>query len=248
MKIDKNILRIEEMGLNGWPSVSTDLFKGAVLRLAGGYTKRANSCNPLYVRKNEIDSVIKYSEDFYRKKNLPVVFKIVGDMSYSFLESKLQNRSYSKIDLTNVMTMELKTGLYNASSEIDFETEITDKWIENFLTIYKRTQNRELVNTMLKSINQKVITAEIIKDGGAVACGYSVIEDNWVGFFDIYVDEKFRGQGLGRSIMSGLIAKSIENGAKKSYIQVVADNVPAVTLYKSLGYKECYNYWYRVKE
>lgn len=244
--MNKDILRIEEMGLNGWPPVSTNIYNGAVLRFAQGYTKRANSCNPLYCSNRE--SVIDYSEEFYQRKNLPVIFKIVSDITYVELDSNLEEKGYSKVDLTNVMIMDLSSNDFISKHKVNYELSITDNWIEDFLNIYKRTQNRELVTTMLNSIEQKVVTGTIEKDGKVVACGYSVIEDEWVGFFDIYVGDEYRGKGLGRSMMSGLISKSKELGAKKSYIQVVANNNPAVTLYKSLGYKEFYNYWYRVKK
>lgn len=42
---------IEEITLNTWPAEQSVLLNGWVLRTAAGYTKRANSVNPLYGEK-----------------------------------------------------------------------------------------------------------------------------------------------------------------------------------------------------
>jgi hypothetical protein len=39
---------IEELSMNAWPSIQTVLLDGWILRMSNGYTKRANSVNPLY--------------------------------------------------------------------------------------------------------------------------------------------------------------------------------------------------------
>ena len=40
--------RLEEVAMNAWPSLQQMLFDGWIVRLAQGYTKRANSVNPLF--------------------------------------------------------------------------------------------------------------------------------------------------------------------------------------------------------
>jgi len=39
---------IKEQTMNVWPSLQTILLAGWIIRMAGGYTKRANSVNPIY--------------------------------------------------------------------------------------------------------------------------------------------------------------------------------------------------------
>jgi hypothetical protein len=50
---------------------------------------------------------------------------------------------------------------------------------------------------------------------------------------------------LGTSIVRALWAWGTEHGATRSYLQVEYDDVPAVALHESLGYREHHGYRYR---
>jgi ribosomal protein S18 acetylase RimI-like enzyme len=45
--------------------------------------------------------------------------------------------------------------------------------------------------------------------------------------------------------MEALHAFGVEQGAEYAFLQVAEDNVPAVNLYRGLGYEPLYRYWYR---
>ena len=81
-----------------------------------------------------------------------------------------------------------------------------------------------------------------------VACGLAVLENEYVGLFGIVADSNLRRQGLGKAISIDMLRWGKENGARRSYLQVVHDNEPAVALYADLGFREVYRYWYLVKE
>jgi GNAT superfamily N-acetyltransferase len=51
--------------------------------------------------------------------------------------------------------------------------------------------------------------------------------------------------GYGRSAMGAALNWTRSRGAHHSAIQVLADNVPALALYGSLGFGEVYPYSYR---
>ena len=63
----------------------------------------------------------------------------------------------------------------------------------------------------------------------------------------VIVDEAYRGRGYGRRVCEALLSEAIQRGAHTAYLQVVQNNQPAICLYKKLGYKKLYSYWYRVK-
>ena len=93
---------IEEKTMNAWPALQTIILDGWVIRFANGYTKRANSVNPIYSNDNNIDEKINYCENIYKNNNLSVIFKIIDCNEYKILDNKLETLKYEKIDLTSV--------------------------------------------------------------------------------------------------------------------------------------------------
>lgn len=54
---------------------------------------------------------------------------------------------------------------------------------------------------------------------------------------DVFVDERYRGQGIGRKLVEKCIVFSRKNGFEPVRLSVVSDNEPAVSLYSSIGFK-----------
>jgi ribosomal protein S18 acetylase RimI-like enzyme len=100
---------------------------------------------------------------------------------------------------------------------------------------------------MLASIVPDTCFIALHHEGETVAVGLSVLERDLIGFFDIITDERLRRQGFGTQTMLHLMHWGQSQGATGAYLQVVTTNAPAVSLYRKLGFRELYQYWYRVK-
>lgn len=57
----------------------------------------------------------------------------------------------------------------------------------------------------------------------------------------VVVDERHRGQGVGRVLINGLEAQASAQGYQAVWLQVLAMNQPARQLYQQLGYKEMWS-------
>jgi N-acetylglutamate synthase len=79
---------------------------------------------------------------------------------------------------------------------------------------------------------------------GDRATGVAVLDGDWVGYRSIAVDASARRQGLALAVMTALVEWSAERGATTAYLQVLADNDPALALYAGLGFVKHHVYRY----
>lgn len=242
------ITTIEELSLNAWASLQAVLYDGWIIRFANGYTKRANSVNPLYSSRIDIDQKILFCEDLYRNKGLPVVFKMTPAAHPSNLDEILDARGYQKDSPTSVQTMDLKTADLQVSSHAEIEESLLEEWLENFCSMSSISeQNQNTLRQILDNIIPRRCFVSLKSDSRVVACGLGVLQSGYMGLFDIVTDKEFRSRGHGGEIVKSILAWGKQNKAQTAYLQVMLNNEPALHLYSKIGFTEQYQYWYRIK-
>ncbi|KAA3596573.1 MAG: GNAT family N-acetyltransferase [Calditrichaeota bacterium] len=240
-------LRIEEASLNAWTPFQQLLYDGWILRFAEAYTKRANSVNPIFESSIDLNKKINFCEELFTSKNLQSVFRLNSFSKTNELEEILIQRNYEFLHRTSVQFIELENLDLTSSPKIR-NTQNLDEWISVFEDLSGGT-------TRLNSIHKKLIeniplkkNLMILEDSGkVVSCGLGVLEDDFIGIFDVVTHQSFRKKGFGRMIVNNLMSWGKIHGAKISYLQVMTHNLAAWSLYEKIGFKEIYNYWYRVK-
>jgi GNAT superfamily N-acetyltransferase len=58
----------------------------------------------------------------------------------------------------------------------------------------------------------------------------------WAGLSAVHVAEKHRREGHARTLCEALLGWAAGRGATRGYVQVLADNAPAIALYESMGF------------
>ncbi|MFT3874702.1 MAG: GNAT family N-acetyltransferase [Nocardioides sp.] len=79
---------------------------------------------------------------------------------------------------------------------------------------------------------------------GEDARGQAAYSRDWIGLGGLEVRPERRRRGLGLAIMAALLDWGAEHGTTTAYLQVVADNAPAVALYDRLGFTTHHAYRY----
>jgi ribosomal protein S18 acetylase RimI-like enzyme len=236
----------EELSMNAHPALKTQLYDGWVLKFSNGYTKRANSVNPIYPSVLPLEEKIEHCENVYRSQKLPVVFKLTSALSGT-LDSVLEHRGYEIVTPTDVMKIALTRNEYQAP-DFHVGSVVTDGWADSYFMLNLTEPDKiRTARQMLKSIISTVLCGSIVKNGQVIACGLSVIERSFAGLFDIVVDQDLRGRGYGFELCTSLLSAARNHGAETAYLQVVQTNTAALGLYGKLGFERLYDYWYRVK-
>jgi N-acetylglutamate synthase len=243
---DGQIRSLEEITLTAWPALQAVYDDGWVLRFAEGYTRRANSVNPLYPSLDDLPTKIARCETFYTSRGLPTVFKLTP--ASQELDELLASCGYTAEAPTSTQISDLAQVDFGDIQYADINHLLTDEWLAAFCRL-NSVQDRYLapMRRMLPSIAPSTAYASIRREGEIVAVGLGVYDRGYVGLFDIVADSSYRRQGLGLSIISNLMLWGKENSAQQAYLQVMTTNEPALRLYERLGFHEVYPYWYRTK-
>lgn len=232
--------------MNAWPALETMVYDGWVLRFANGYTRRANSVNPIYASSIDLDTKISCCEGIYTQKGLRTIFKLTRDVFPPDLDPVLENRGYAREAETSVQILMLDSLRSEIDGRVDISDRLDDAWLDAFFRMSGAdAKYRDTLSSILTRGPIQRCFARIERSRTIVACGLGVREDTTVGLFEIIVDQRLRGMGLGRLITEGILAWAKKAGAETSYLQVMVENKTALALYEKLGFREEYRYWYR---
>jgi ribosomal protein S18 acetylase RimI-like enzyme len=239
---------IEELSMNAWPGLQTMNYDGWILRFANGYTRRANSVIPLYPSKNNPVEKIGFCEKVYGDQGLPTIFKMTAASEPHELDLLLSERSYRAEALTTVQLLGLARLVNGGQTEVDLASLETEDWHAAFCRMNGIGLNQQETHRQIVSaIVPKKCFAAVRLSGQVVGCGLGVLQDGMMGLFDIIVDKAHRRQKYGDRIVRALLDWGKQGGAQMAYLQVMCNNPPALGLYAGIGFREEYQYWYRVK-
>ena len=241
---------IEEICLNAWPCLQQILYDGWIARFANGYTRRSNSVNPIYAGTLNAAAKIEYCARLYRDRRLNPVFKITPFVQPANLDDLLAEAGYQKQAPTSVQLLELSNLPTNEPTcQIQQWFAPAEQWLSDYARMNQvSAKNTGTLRDILNNIAPKTCFITLTNDGETLACGLAVLDGGYVGLFDIITEPTQRGKGYGTQLILSLLHWAKANGAQTAYLQVMLENEPAVRTYAKLGFREVYQYWYRVFE
>lgn len=237
---------LEERAFNAWPARQNVFHRGWLLRMSGGYTKRANSVNAL-VPGAPFDGVREAAAALYARHGLPTVFRL-SPLAPPEADEELAGAGYRHFDPSLVLHRPLALAqLGRPDDSVVVSTTPPDAWLNGFAAANGvAPHHRALHRSMLDAIAHPTAFALLHAQGLAVGFGLAVLERGAVGLYDLAVAPEHRGCGRGQALVQALLHWAAQAGATSAYLQVRTQNAPALRLYEGLGFKEAYDYHYRV--
>jgi N-acetylglutamate synthase len=245
MSLENDIRAIEARAFRAWPALETRTEHGWVQRLAGGYTKRANSINAMEPEGSLTLEMKNGLEAPYRAAGLPPIWRLTP-LAPAGTDELLAAAGYRRIDESLIQRAPLDDR-FVLDPEVRIAAMPSDAWLAGFAAFSPvAPQHRETMVRMLRSIAAPVGFARVEDEGEPVAFALGVVDGDHVGLFDVLVAPQARRRGLARRLTLSIGAWGREHGARFSYLQVVATNAAARPLYAELGFETVYSYAYRV--
>lgn len=239
---------VEEASLNAWPALQQILLDGWILRFADGYSRRNNSVNAVCSGRLPVEQKIARSEAMFRRKNLPPIFRMTPFVQPDDLDARLAAAGYPKVSPTSVQVAQLAAlPPLNPHIHAEWHAAPEARWVQAYTQMNGVPAHKHnTLRLILAHIPLEVCYLTVQHNDWPVACGLAVLQPPLVGLFDIVTDPAQRRRGFGAGLVLHLLHWANRRGAEHAYLQVVAQNAPAIGLYSGLGFREIYQYWYRV--
>jgi GNAT superfamily N-acetyltransferase len=240
------VLALESRLVNAWPSFESQLCEGWLLRFARGYSKRANSATPIMGGASVDDALVEHMIKQFLRLNVRPTFRLTG-LESPDVDAALAARGFDAIEPTFGMVCDVGAGEWEVDASVTLEENVSKRWVRETAASYGGDKaDDSILIEIVSRIRQPHMFASLDLDGTNVAWGLGVAERGYVGLYDIVVSPDLRGLGLGRQIVTSLIAWGRQQGAATAYLQVREENEVARALYASLGFGDAYRYTHRV--
>ena len=218
---NSDIRNLEHAAAFGWPGVEQEWLDGWLLRFGHGSTRRANSAVPL-LPSPTLDT--RAITEWYADRGAPPLLAAPDRL--------FRVPPGLPVDGENVVMTRQLAELPTAAVEASLTSRPDDAW----LALHPR---RVPVDVLTAVIDGEVTFASLA--GAAVGrAALTVAPDRtrWVGLSAVHVADEARRRGLARALCETLLEWGAVRGATRAYVQVLAENTAAITLYRSMGFTE----------
>lgn len=242
---------LEELMVDGWRPLEVERRGRWLLRAGEGYTRRANSCLVLGPTERETVTALDDIITWYRERGLPPLLQVplapgFGPQDDDFVR-EVTALAWQVTSPTLVMTAasaevsDRGTEPSARSLDVEVDADITPEWWQ---LADERARSHDAVarRILTGSPNQAFVTVR--EEGVTVAHGRMALAQGWGGLFEVAVTPERRRRGLARALVGRCADEAARRGARSLYLQVGAENTPAVALYKSLGFTVHHTYVY----
>ena len=236
---------LERAGMKAWPGIEVSQDGSWVLRAANGYTKRANSVQPLDpYDDDDLETRIAQVRDWYAARGLPPTFRMTP-LASPELSRHLDAAGWTAVERSCALGMAMPDVTPDARGEcLD---PFGDRFLDAQRTMwgYPEIKMQKLI-ALMRAVPVPMTGVVLYSDeNDAVATSLWAVADGISVTGNVVTDTTARRRGFASAMMRTGLAWAKAQGAATAALNVVADNAAARRLYAGLGYEWLFDYVYR---
>lgn len=214
-----------------WPPFQVETRGGWRFGVADGVTKRANSA-----LVEDLDADVAEVTAFYRERGLTPCAQVwPGQES---VDGRLAEHGYETVEPSLVLARDL-----GERPDDPGRTRITDhptkEWVEPFAG-----SDPSRAEGVVRILGGVTAAYGVHESGDGRGC--AVLNGDSAAICAMVTASEARGRGVAKAVLWDLLTRAHDEGARNAYLCVVADNGPALGLYRGAGFVEVSRYHNRV--
>jgi GNAT superfamily N-acetyltransferase len=224
----------------GRPAVETSYVGQWLLRASDGWTGRANSLLPAGDPGMPVADALKQAEAFYVERGLPPL--VLAPLDHPWTEEfRRLGWKDARPEQADTLVLHATLDLVNAAPA--YEVTVADKPDSQWYGAAFEGAVPACAPAVMEGA-AKASFASVVLDGQVVAVGRGSMTGHWLGVDAVRVLPSYRRRGLATAVLQGLARWAGNHGGRRTYLEVVEENVAALTTYTNLGYAVAYRYRY----
>ncbi|MEO0497314.1 MAG: GNAT family N-acetyltransferase [Pseudomonadota bacterium] len=240
------VRRLEAVGLRAWPSQHSKYDGAWLYRLSPTQDgRRINCVTPLDPGDDrDIEQRLSQAATQFHEASRPLIIRQTPLIPERLMAS-IEQDGWTSEGASVVQSCPLaKLDLSSANEQLPFKD--IGRWSEQFTLIRQRNMDQaaplaEAIAGIEADVGLFLMEAD---DGTPLATVMAVHDGDMVGLFEVAVATSAQRRGLAKSLVLSSLRWAKMRGAKTAWLQVEADNEPALGLYGSLGFTTVYPYRY----
>lgn len=245
---------LARVSADGWRADDEAALGDWLLRAADGVTGRANSALVVGDPGRPVKAALLATRTWYAARGLPAMLQVCHEVDQSVDDSSVGVAATAEGMLPGMAVLVMVADAASVATasraarstprhDVDVAAAPDEAWVHAYLGS-RGVSARQLdtVRGLLGSAPRQVF-ASVREDGRPVAVGRLALSPGWAGLFGLWTDPSVRRCGMGTAVVAALL-DGLDRHTPALYLQVQVDNLPAIEMYRTLGFVDHHRYTY----